>query len=57
MEKQLSKRMTKPAKAGKKVAEGLIDTVHLMYQNKHAYQYLSALISGLKEELDQRPKK
>ncbi len=49
--------MTKPTNAGISLAEGIIKMVHLMYQNEHAHQFLTALIEKLMEELNRRPEK
>jgi hypothetical protein len=41
-------------KAGVKIAEAIIEMVHLMYQNKIAERFYIGLMGKLKEECDRR---
>lgn len=44
----------RPEKAGKRLAEAIIEMVHLMYQNNTALKFLNALHDRLFEEIDKR---
>jgi len=45
---------TRLARAGKQMAESLIETVHLLYLNDNALEYLQALIKRLEQEFARR---
>ena len=45
---------TRVAKAGEKMANALIETVHILYLNDNALEYLNTLISILTAELTRR---
>ena len=48
---------TRAGKAGKKMAESIIEMVHLMYQNNTARLYLRGLVLTLQKEQDKRSAK
>ena len=50
-------RKTRSYIAGVSMAESIIDMVHLMYQNKTAYRFLSGIINRLGEEFIRRKQK
>jgi len=47
---------TRATDAGQQTAQGIIQTVHLMYQNHTALSYLRSLIRFLQEEAQRREK-
>jgi len=47
-------RKTRQAKAGKQLAEAIIETVHSFYLNDNALQYLQLLIETLEIEFKRR---
>lgn len=47
---------TRVARAATRLAEGIIETVHILYLNDNALEYLNALIKTLKKEFDRRRK-
>lgn len=49
-------RTTRVANAGKRVAEAIIETVHLLYLNDNALEYLQTLTEGLNKEFKRRKK-
>lgn len=47
---------TRPAKAGHKMASSLIETIHLLYLDDNALEYLQGLTRDLNDELERRKK-
>lgn len=47
---------TRQARAGKKFAESIIETIHSFYLNDNALQYLQTLIETLNVEFNRRLK-
>ncbi len=46
--------MGRPEKIGEQLAESIIETVHLMYQNNTALKFLISLYAKLGKEIDRR---
>ena len=45
---------TRVARAATRLAEGIIETVHILYLNDNALEYLNALIKSLRKEFNRR---
>ena len=45
---------TRVARAAIRLAEGIIETVHILYLNDNALGYLNALIKSLRKEFNRR---
>lgn len=49
-------RNTRPARAGVKAAETLIEMVHLMYLKPHAREFLNTFTEAVNQEFERRKK-
>lgn len=47
-------RNTRPSRAGEQMAESFIETVHLLYLDDNALEYLQTFIQRLTQEFDRR---
>jgi len=47
---------SRPAKTGRQMADALISTIHILYLNDDALEYLNALIGKLNKEMERRIK-
>jgi hypothetical protein len=45
---------TRVADAGRSMADAIVATVHILYLNDNALEYLNALVKGLRAELARR---
>ena len=50
----MAENMRRSRKAGRVMAEAIIEMVHLMYQNKTAWHFLSGLHETIVEEINRR---